>query len=73
MDKLLRDIRKMSSKPWGGVQVIFTGDFYQLPPMQMQDDKDEGKEYAFEHETLWNSLFDVQVNPSSLSLGATVF
>ncbi len=32
LDKLARHIRR-SDKPFGGMQVVFTGDFYQLPPV----------------------------------------
>lgn len=32
IDKILRRVRK-SNKPFGGVQVIFVGDLYQLPPV----------------------------------------
>lgn len=29
---------KHSEKPWGGMQVIFVGDFYQLPPVSKQEE-----------------------------------
>jgi ATP-dependent exoDNAse (exonuclease V) alpha subunit len=32
LDKLARHMRR-SDKPFGGLQVVFTGDFYQLPPV----------------------------------------
>ena len=33
LDAIGRDIRKCPDKPFGGIQVIFSGDFYQLPPV----------------------------------------
>ena len=61
---LLLDLiaRKFYKKnvPFGGLQVIFTGDFYQLSPVfsnynEKEKEKEEGM-YCFEHE-LWNQLF----------------
>ena len=59
---LLLDLiaRKFYKKniPFGGVQVIFTGDFYQLSPVCSNccDKEKEDSMYCFEHE-LWNQLF----------------
>ena len=33
MDFIAKDLRK-NSKPFGGIQVIFVGDFLQLPPIK---------------------------------------
>lgn len=46
LSKGFKLVRK-NEKPFGGIQVIFTGDFYQLPPIQ--DD------YAFESD-VWKEL-----------------
>ena len=46
LSKGFKLVRK-NEKPFGGIQVIFTGDFYQLPPIQ--DD------YAFESD-IWKEL-----------------
>ena len=48
LDTIGKKLRK-NSKPFGGIQLIFCGDFYQLPPI---DDS-----FCFESE-LWNQTFD---------------
>ena len=59
---LLLDLiaRKFYKKnvPFGGLQVIFTGDFYQLSPVftNCGEKEKEDAMYCFEHE-LWNQLF----------------
>jgi ATP-dependent DNA helicase PIF1 len=47
-------IRK-NQKPFGGIQVIFSGDFYQLPPVGDKDDTDTQR-FCFESDD-WNSVF----------------
>jgi ATP-dependent DNA helicase PIF1 len=48
LDIIGKKLRK-SVKPFGGIQLVFCGDFYQLPPI---DDS-----FCFESE-LWNTTFD---------------
>lgn len=50
-------IAKMSSLPFGGIQVIFTGDFYQLPPVGNQYEPDSNQ-FCFESK-LWYSVFSL--------------
>jgi len=45
MDKILRIARNAPHLRWGGVQVIFTGDFYQLPPV-ITEESEETRKYA---------------------------
>jgi ATP-dependent DNA helicase PIF1 len=45
-----------NSKPFGGIQLIFSGDFYQLPPVGDKDDPDTQR-FCFESDE-WNSVFD---------------
>lgn len=52
LDKIGKHIRD-NNKPFGGIQLIIVGDFYQLPPV-------EG-DFAFKYEG-WESLFDYGIN-----------
>jgi len=54
LNQIGKFIRK-SSKPFGGMQVIFSGDFYQLPPVGSKDEPDTTK-FCFES-TEWNNVF----------------
>jgi ATP-dependent DNA helicase PIF1 len=44
-----------NNKPFGGIQLIFSGDFYQLPPVGNKDDPDTQR-FCFESHD-WNSVF----------------
>tara|TARA_Y100000389_G_C17463934_1_gene523941 strand:+ start:126 stop:1994 length:1869 start_codon:yes stop_codon:yes gene_type:complete len=46
---------RLSSSVFGGMQVVFTGDFLQLPPVPTQGDKDSAK-FCFET-SLWERVF----------------
>ena len=48
-------IRNNYSKPFGGIQLIFSGDFYQLPPVGNKDEPDTMR-FCFESDD-WNSVF----------------
>jgi ATP-dependent DNA helicase PIF1 len=56
LDMIGRVMRKQRGKPFGGIQLLFIGDFLQLPPVS----KGEEIHFAFES-PLWPSLFDVSV------------
>ena len=55
LDRIARKIRKQPNIPFGGIQIIFSGDFYQLPPIGDNDDE-ESKKFCFES-PLWNKIF----------------
>jgi ATP-dependent DNA helicase PIF1 len=57
--QLLNDIGKAvrrNNKPFGGIQLIFSGDFFQLPPVGNEDDEESCK-FCFECDE-WNTVFD---------------
>ena len=54
LDQIGRKVKK-KNKPFGGIQIIFSGDFYQLPPVGNEDDP-ETLQFCFET-ALWNETF----------------
>jgi len=54
LDCVGRTVRKCN-KPFGGIQLIFSGDFYQIPPVGNKNDPDSAC-FCFESE-LWNETF----------------
>lgn len=52
INKLAKKIRN-NPLPFGGIQVVFTGDFFQLPPIS---DKDQPAEFCFESDD-WYEVF----------------
>jgi ATP-dependent DNA helicase PIF1 len=55
IEEICRKSKNMLHKPFGGIQVLFTGDFFQLPPVSSMGDPDTEK-FCFES-LLWNSVF----------------
>ena len=55
LDQIGRSARKLHSKPFGGIQLVFTGDFFQLPPIPDYDDQTSG-EFCFQHPK-WETTF----------------
>ena len=54
LDGIGKAVRR-NSKPFGGIQVIFSGDFYQLPPVGNRDEPETTK-FSFES-SLWLETF----------------
>lgn len=54
LNEIGKFIRK-NRKPFGGIQLIFSGDFYQLPPVGSKDEPDTIK-FCFESPE-WNNVF----------------
>jgi ATP-dependent DNA helicase PIF1 len=54
LDAIGKSVRK-DRRPFGGLQLIFSGDFYQLPPVGDKDDPDTSK-FCFESE-FWFTTF----------------
>lgn len=58
LNTIAKTVRK-NDKPFGGMQVVFSGDFFQLPPIfTQQNDGDEvgSDRFCFES-PIWNELF----------------
>lgn len=51
---------RLNENPFGGLQVVFTGDFLQLPPVPNADEKDTHK-FCFES-TSWEKVFPYKNN-----------
>ncbi len=58
LDKIGRIVKKKDI-PFGGIQLIFSGDFFQLPPVPTRGDKKSGQ-FCFESD-LWDDTFDCQI------------
>lgn len=59
LDKIGRIIRKIN-KPFGNIQLIFLGDFFQLPPVGNNHDMDTHK-FCFESE-MWKETFPITIS-----------
>jgi ATP-dependent DNA helicase PIF1 len=57
LDAIGKAVRK-NQKPFGGIQIIFSGDFYQLPPVGNKDEPETTK-FCFESE-LWFQTFKLE-------------
>lgn len=54
IDEIARRVKR-NPMPFGGMQIIFTGDFFQLPPVGTHGDSDTNK-FCFES-PVWNTTF----------------
>ena len=53
-----KKVRKCYNKPFGGLQVIFVGDFFQLPPVATSDALDGDESFCFESDD-WLKTFSL--------------
>ena len=51
-----RSARNCHSRPFGGIQLIFCGDFYQLPPVGVNTEDPDNARFCFESES-WFATF----------------
>jgi ATP-dependent DNA helicase PIF1 len=65
LDAIGKAVRK-NNKPFGGIQLIFSGDFYQLPPV---GNKDEPETMAFCFQSpLWSQTFSLDNHVSLIKI-----
>ena len=61
LDFIARKSRKKMDVPFGGIQIVFSGDFYQLPPVGSNDPGEEDScAFCFESPN-WRKTFDVTI------------
>ena len=58
LDKIGRKYYNKPNIPFGGLQLIFSGDFYQLLPIKSNDSEKEASMFCFEH-PLWYEIFPI--------------
>jgi ATP-dependent DNA helicase PIF1 len=56
LDIVGRTVRNCASRPFGGIQLIFCGDFYQLPPVGSNTEDPDNSKFCFESEK-WFQTF----------------
>jgi len=55
LDRIGKLVRKCTARAFGGIQLVFTGDFFQLPPIPDHDDPSSSA-FCFQHPR-WASTF----------------
>jgi ATP-dependent DNA helicase PIF1 len=56
LDIVGKTVRNCHSRPFGGIQLIFCGDFYQLPPVGINTEDPDNARFCFESES-WFATF----------------
>lgn len=63
LDQIGRRVRRNPSRPFGGIQLVFSGDFFQLAPIEDKDDPETGK-FCFESvafKNTWDEIIALKV------------
>ena len=53
----LGKILRRNNNPFGGMQIVFSGDFYQLPPVGNKEEDPDTEKFCFESD-IWNQVFN---------------
>lgn len=56
LDIVGKTVRNCHSRPFGGIQLIFCGDFYQLPPVGINTEDPDNSRFCFESESWFHTF-----------------
>lgn len=67
IDQVLRHVRRQHNKPFGGVQVLYIGDMYQLPPV-VKEEEWQLLSSCYENQFFFSSLAVIEQPPVFIEL-----
>ena len=56
LDLVGKTVRNCHSRPFGGIQLVFCGDFYQLPPVGTNTEDPDNSRFCFESESWFHTF-----------------